>query len=901
MKKTISAVLIILMLLSSVPFCAFADYTEGDETVFFGSYPQTLVTDNDEKQSVISSLSPSSFTALYRYCGMGGTSIAEKTKVGEYCDVEVEGEKYRALRFSSTVPAITNDAPYPPFSYQDENGVELNSLYIFRYESIEWQILDKNEKLLISKNILEPMALNNVTYKSGNTYYTDSVYTIKANDYSSSTLRSDLNIEFLSLAFSSFEQKRLVEFTNGDTVSILSEDECLNSIYGFATEKTAFDDRKATQGTDYAKYFGLYVDENGLSPWRTSSVAQDGTNAAIVSSNGTLTYSYSTTKCSAADSSIGVRPVIKLTSFNILTTFETGDIVEFGFYPQSRVTDSYTLNALKMAVTSWKDYGVYSGSGAYGSARKTNAIKYTDIIYGGKRYRGIKFTAYTPKSTHLAPSEDSCQYENGYYTNETYFFLYEPVEWRVLDPDTGLVMSEMVLDQSTYCNFVNYSQSSGNYVGVTKADANNWETSALRSFLNDSFLNTAFSDGLSDDITTSENQNSYSGQIYYSITSGEKQSSTFDKVFALSLEDITKANGFTYSADPAQNLNTAIATDYALCMGVKKEMLYNGASYSSPWLLRTPSSFTTLNVSVVDAFGYNTMENDREGDFIDTAAAADDTFYGVRPAIYLDLVSDNVKKTGERAKGMQGAVRGITASENIGYYLPQGSLDNMGSLNAKLLNESEVKGFGYSYDNGCLKGVKIYSGNGNNLLPGNTLTLSIPFTLSEGLDFGRVYIEQRNDTGELIANYSYGSFDYDGSAITLDTQSTGAFFICYSYSNLLRILNNTGSVTVRYREKLQFTVSISSIGANEKIAVYIGNSDNPEFIGTYGVSTCTFTTDEIKKSKKLTVAVIDENGNEVRTEKLNCNLNIEVKTNIFARIAAFFRFNLFKKSQTVTL
>ena len=46
-------------------------------------------------------------------------------------------------------------------------------------------------------------------------------------------------------------------------------------------------------------------------------------------------------------------------------THRVGDIVEFGSYPQSRVTDSSLVSALDGVSKTWVSYGYYSGDGSY--------------------------------------------------------------------------------------------------------------------------------------------------------------------------------------------------------------------------------------------------------------------------------------------------------------------------------------------------------------------------------------------------------------------------------------------------------------------------------------------------------------------------------------------------------
>lgn len=43
-------------------------------------------------------------------------------------------------------------------------------------------------------------------------------------------------------------------------------------------------------------------------------------------------------------------------------TYKVGDIVSFGSYPQSRVTDSATVSALDKISKNWVSYGYYSGN-----------------------------------------------------------------------------------------------------------------------------------------------------------------------------------------------------------------------------------------------------------------------------------------------------------------------------------------------------------------------------------------------------------------------------------------------------------------------------------------------------------------------------------------------------------
>lgn len=65
-------------------------------------------------------------------------------------------------------------------------------------------------------------------------------------------------------------------------------------------------------------------------------------------------------------------------------------------------------------------------------------MKYADITLDGEKYRAVRFTAYRPDFIgDLASTTNgsySMQDDNGYKLNTVYYFKYEPLKWRVLDP-----------------------------------------------------------------------------------------------------------------------------------------------------------------------------------------------------------------------------------------------------------------------------------------------------------------------------------------------------------------------------------------------------------------------------------------------------------------------------------
>ena len=75
--------------------------------------------------------------------------------------------------------------------------------------------------------------------------------------------------------------------------------------------------------------------------------------------------------------------------------YKVGDIIEFGSYPQSEVTDARLKTELNKMEKTWISYNYYSGEGWYSDATVPGDwMQYTDVEYMGAKYRGVKFTYY---------------------------------------------------------------------------------------------------------------------------------------------------------------------------------------------------------------------------------------------------------------------------------------------------------------------------------------------------------------------------------------------------------------------------------------------------------------------------------------------------------------------------
>ncbi|MCR5782555.1 MAG: dockerin type I repeat-containing protein [Clostridia bacterium] len=325
--------------------------------------------------------------------------------------------------------------------------------------------------------------------------------------------------------------------------------------------------------------------------------------------------------------SIGIIAVPSITAS--ATHAVTDTLVAFGYYPQSGVVDTGTLAKLNAESLTWTYYNYYC------DYNRENYMQYADVTLSGDRYRAVKFSHYRPKNA-WKKSSDTYQDVNGYEPDTVYWFKYEPLVWRVLDADEGLLMAENIIDSQPFTNRSVYyydGNSVGYYSDYTyKHYASNWAYSDLRSWMNNDFYNTAFDAEKSyiedTDFSIKENVGPSLG-----IPSGKNISTpyadpTTDKVFLLSKADVeNETYGFRSDAD-----RTAYGTDYAKCQGLLVDASSdNSYSSTSFWRLRNPGGYCKTYY-----VGYTGSVT--SGGFSD-GLNAEFTYYGVRPALKVNLQS----------------------------------------------------------------------------------------------------------------------------------------------------------------------------------------------------------------------------------------------------------------------
>ena len=631
LKRILSALLVAVMLVGIAPIGGIdlsvkssamdlSSYKVGD-LIEFGSYPQSKVTDETLIDELDSRLTDDMWVSYGYYSGTGEWDDGEMTSSDfmKYADIIYNGNKYRAVMFSNFRSNCTGDKQSSYGSYQVANGYYTYNTYFFKFEPLTWRILDPSEGYVMCNSIIDSQTFQNIVYTNGEESYNSKSCEKFASDWKTSSLRRWLNEDFYNTAFtdtekseigvSLLENKCIGESTydgenTSDKIFPISYNDAMNSTYGLRPADVIYDknfnELAQLIGTDYAKCQGLCVhnyeegDYTGFSGWWLRSPDSVRSNSATFVDDDGNPYD---------DSRVNyINGIVPAFKFN--PKYKVGDLIEFGSYPQSEVKDSDLIAKIEAAGAniSWTDYNYYAGTGEFsdGNMKPVEGMMlYKDITYNGNKYRAVKINQYRPDATcYFSFSDGTNQEHNGYYTGNVYYFKYEPLTWRVLDPSEGYVMCNSIIDSQAYqnviyCNgdefttgeFYN-SKSCTNY-------ASDWVTSSLRQWLNKDFYEIAFTDSEKSKIGTSHLENK-------SIDLSNKYDSTdtYDKIFSLSYDDALNS---TYGFDPDDETEDTVrqrsGTDYAKCQG-----LYTRDRETYSWWLRSPQ--LARSVAVVDKNGF---------------------------------------------------------------------------------------------------------------------------------------------------------------------------------------------------------------------------------------------------------------------------------------------------------
>ncbi|MEI6580387.1 MAG: DUF6273 domain-containing protein, partial [Eubacteriales bacterium] len=291
----------------------------------------------------------------------------------------------------------------------------------------------------------------------------------------------------------------------------------------------------------------------------------------------------------AVDSENGKMFINQSTGIADSSSIKTGDIIEYGSYPQAKVTDESLITSLNVQTLSTDN----------------------TVTYANEKYQRVYFSQYTSSLGGTTTDvEATLQDDNGYYINTVYWFKFEPIQWRVLSNAAGeiFVMAEKLLDSKAY-NQVN-------------ADVT-WETCTIRNWLNNDFLNTAFNSTERAKIKTSTVVNE--DNSFYGTEGGND---TNDKVFLPSFSEIhDSAYGFITNYDAGDTAREAVGSDFSKCNGLAVNSNEGDYFGNGNWWLRTPAEGSSGACFVIDyGIAIRWYKDD-----------VNTTVVGVRPALKINL------------------------------------------------------------------------------------------------------------------------------------------------------------------------------------------------------------------------------------------------------------------------
>ena len=325
------------------------------------------------------------------------------------------------------------------------------------------------------------------------------------------------------------------------------------------------------------------------------------------------------------------------------TSYQVGDIIEYGTYPQTLVTDEALIAKLDALDKRWVSYKYYVGTGSWndGNMTQSDYMQYSDFFCDGVKYRAVVFSAYRPLETGYPQTAGKThQDDNGYIPNNIYYFKYEPLKWRVLDPLNGFILCENVIDSQCYHNTVFYSNNEYWQDKTAAVYANDYENSSIRAWLNDVFYETAFTTTQKNNISLHTWNNDAYSATYKKYNSVE----TSDRISMLSWGD-TKNSAFGLTKASARK---ASGTAYAKCQGVNTS---NGISW---YWLRSATKKGYLASGI------------RSDGSAETEGYVNSTRRGIRPVCYLKTLYSNAELSNLLfSETKEAAVEIVQASEGV--------------------------------------------------------------------------------------------------------------------------------------------------------------------------------------------------------------------------------------------
>ncbi|MBR4728476.1 MAG: InlB B-repeat-containing protein [Clostridia bacterium] len=585
-----------------------------------------------------------------------------------------------------------------------------------------------------------------------------------------------------------------------------------------------------------------------------------------------------------------------LSLFGITATaaYKVGDVIEYGTYPQTRIADTVTVPKLENVQKDWKSLGYYSAGSKDSDGKNDGTMtaksywQYCDFFYGTDKYRAIRFTAFRPENTNRyadASSTYGTSYVNkhGYKANIVYYFKFEPIKWKVLDPSTGLVFSQMLLDAQPMQNVLYYVSKNYSYTATDKAHyGNDYAFSSIHTWLQEDFMNTAF--------TSAQKSNVKSTALTGSAASLYSQAAVSAKVFLLSSSDVKNtAYGFGGNNN-SDTSRTRKGTDYAASQGLYYD------DQPSAWWLRSVNAKANDGTTIYTTDSYDLVGPD--GSLFFARNKANLTYGGICPAMCLSTIKTDTAAAAPTALT-------VTFNANGGTVTPTSKTVYNGNAYGDLPTATKTGStfLGWAKTSSAtapnVYSNTLVSATGNHTLyavyktnPVTTVTVTFD---PQGGEFHSH--SQYTKTLTIGANYSLptpdkensvfaGWYDEDGNHITPSTKVTRTtnHTLYARWVPLLLLEGYQANRNVDYRTTITFHAEATSLSGGDEIHWFINDIDQGKADASNNKTSITL--NQVKEDFSVQAKIKSGNGNFIGwTERET----IHVNDSFFNKLIAFFK------------
>lgn len=473
-------------------------------------------------------------------------------------------------------------------------------------------------------------------------------------DWEECTLRTWLNSTFLNAAFTEADQEAIAETeletesaaTVTDNIYLLSLEEVSNPEYGFHPLIDCESNTRKAEGTDLSVFNNIWWLRTPIKEEHASwvcSIDSQGTNRTIVIGtenslwirpalrlklSDRAHWSYAGTTASeelevtvenptagslfsgTVRGSENIDPDRSMVSWQ---KKEEGKWVDVAKDERAQLQQVYracvTLKAKEGSSFVGCDYARFNGEQVRLTKKDDGSRTFVCPVYN----YGVK-NPTNPEADGSGTSTWDCVYFGKYYQNDTNgdgkadeADEKEPVKWRVLSVDSAgnaLLMADKILD------YRNFNDNEAGDIAWGQSDMRKWLNSTGGSEEDPGFLQTAFTEQERAVIRYREIETIVNSDIL----------KTRDSVFLLSAQDSVNAGYGFWTKDKESKNRVAESTAYAAGKQQTEE---------NQWWLRTHTRVSSTEMAARVLV--------KPDGIVDGAGVKNNTFYGVRPALYINL------------------------------------------------------------------------------------------------------------------------------------------------------------------------------------------------------------------------------------------------------------------------